>query len=168
MQPLAAMNADPRVMEFFPAPLAPYHSAAMLLRIEEAFERDGYGLWVVEVPGETAFAGFVGLAPVDLEMPFAPAVEVGWRLARRHWGRGFAIEGATVATRYAFQELSMPSLVAYTAEGNVRSRRVMERLGMTRQAADDFLHPSLAADDPLAAHVVYQLERERWLAPAAE
>jgi ribosomal-protein-alanine N-acetyltransferase len=163
LQPLAAMNADRRVMEFFPAPMERYESARMLALLESGFEQRGYGLWAVEVPGEAAFAGFVGLAPVDARMPFAPAVEVGWRLAFPFWGRGLATEGGAQAMRFAFGELGLASLVSFTAAANVRSRRVMERLRMTRDPAEDFRHPRLVHDHPLALHVLHRAQSADWL-----
>jgi RimJ/RimL family protein N-acetyltransferase len=150
-------------MEFFPAPLEPYESARMVALIESDFERLGYGLWALEVPGEASFAGFVGLAPVDAKMPFAPAVEVGWRLATRFWGRGLATEGAAEAMRFAFEELRLAELVSFTAATNVRSRRVMERLHMSRDPTDDFRHPRLLREHPLAPHVLHRARSAGWL-----
>jgi len=161
LDPFAAMNADPEVMEHFPAMLSPGQSAALVERIARCFDEQGYGLWAVELPGEASFAGFVGLAPVDLEVAFAPAVELGWRLARVFWGRGIATEAASAAVDFAFEQLRLPDLVSYTAVRNQRSRRVMERLGMVRDPAEDFLHPLLAASDPLAPHVLYRMDRAR-------
>jgi RimJ/RimL family protein N-acetyltransferase len=156
------MNADPAVMEHFPAPLSGVESSALIDGIERCFEERGYGLWALEMPGVASFVGFTGLAPVDEEMVFAPAVELGWRLARPFWGRGLAGEAAAAAVRFAFEDLGLPSLVSFTVRGNTRSRRVMERLQMTRNPAEDFLHPGLRAADPLAAHVLYRLEATRW------
>jgi RimJ/RimL family protein N-acetyltransferase len=115
-------------------------------------------LWAVELAGEAQLAGFVGLDPVERELPFAPAVELGWRLAPGLWGRGIATEAARAAVAFASQRLRLAELVSYTATGNERSRRVMERLGMVRDPAEDFLHPSLPADHRLAAHVLFRLD----------
>jgi RimJ/RimL family protein N-acetyltransferase len=158
LEPCAALNADPRVMENFPAPLSRRESAAFIERMEGCFEDCGYGLWAVELPGEAPFIGCVGLLAVGSDLPFAPAVEVGWRLARAHWGAGLAGEAASAAIAFAFDRLQLSELVAYTAERNERSRRLMDRLGMRHDPAEDFLHPSIAADDPLAQHVLYRLE----------
>ena len=158
LEPFAAMNADPEVMEHFPATLTLEQSRTSIERIEACFEANGYGFWAVELLGEVPFIGFLGLSPVDRDMPFAPAVEIGWRLTREHWGHGYATEGASAVTRFAFQDLRLAEILAFTATGNLRSRRVMERLGMTRDAAEDFSHPSLAPDHPLAAHVLYRLK----------
>jgi ribosomal-protein-alanine N-acetyltransferase len=162
------MSADPEVMEFYPAPLAAAESvatrsAAHVERIEAGFAERGFGLWAVELPGEAGFIGFIGLQPVDAQLPFVPAVEVGWRLARPFWGRGLATEGAAASMRFAFEELELPSLVAYTAAVNLRSRRVMERLQMSRDPREDFAHPSIADGHRLREHVVYRAHAPRWL-----
>ncbi len=100
-QPFAAMNADPAVMEHFPSTLTRAQSDALAERIDSELRRRGYGLWALEIPGEAPFAGFVGLQPVDRELPFAPATELGWRLANSHWGRGLASEAARAAVALA-------------------------------------------------------------------
>ncbi len=161
LEPCAAMNADPEVMEHFPAPLSRAQSASFITRMQASMKDRGYGLWAVEMPGEAAFIGCVGLLAVDDDMAFAPAVEVGWRLARAHWGRGLACEAAAAALAFAFQDLALPALVAYTAERNMRSRRLMEGLGMRRDPAEDFSHPGLPAGDPLAPHVLYRIDAPR-------
>ena len=163
LEPFAAMNADKRVMEFLPATLSRRDSDAMIVLIDSCFEQRGYGLWAIEVPGETPFAGFVGLAPVEARMRFAPAVEVGWRLARAHWGHALATEGAHAAMQFGFQELGLPSVVSFAASGNMRSRRVMERLHMARDPAEDFDHPRLPAGHPLSQHVLYRADAANWL-----
>ncbi|HEV3048635.1 MAG TPA: GNAT family N-acetyltransferase [Solirubrobacteraceae bacterium] len=157
-EPFAAINADPAVMEFYPAALARADSDALIERIEDCFREHGYGLWAVEVAGERPLAGYAGLWPVEPELPFAPAVELGWRLARGRWGRGIATEAARACCELAFAQLGLEGLVAYTAAINARSRRVMERLGMTREPAEDFLHPGLPRGHRLGPHVLYRLE----------
>jgi RimJ/RimL family protein N-acetyltransferase len=152
------MNADPEVMEYFPAPLSTAQSASFIARMQASLEDRGYGLWAVEMPGEAAFIGAVGLLSVDDDMAFAPAVEIGWRLARPYWGRGLAGEAAAAAMAFAFQELGLPALLAYTAERNQRSRRLMERLGMRRDPNEDFEHPEVPAGHPLAPHVLYRID----------
>jgi len=159
-EPFARINADPAVMEFFPGLQSPQVSAEMIEWIEGDFDRDGFGLWAVELPGELPLAGFVGLVRVRSEMPFAPAVEAGWRLTPRAWGRGIAREAAEAALAYGFGPAGLEEIVAYTAALNVRSRRLMERLGMRRDASEDFDHPRIAAGDQLSAHVLYRLRRE--------
>ncbi len=154
--PFAELNADPRVMEFFPRLHDRAESDAMAARIAERIERDGYGLWAVEVPGEISFAGFVGLQVVPFEAHFTPAIEVGWRLAHGAWGRGFATEGAREALDFAHRKLGYGEVVSMTAAANVRSRRVMEKLGMIRDAEDDFDHPRVPEGNPLRRHVLYR------------
>jgi RimJ/RimL family protein N-acetyltransferase len=161
-EPFAALNADPVVMEHFPAPLSREQSDDLVDRIESGLEGRGWGLWAVEVPGETGFAGFVGLNPATFDAPFTPAVEVGWRLAREHWGRGYATEGAGAALAFGFDTLALDEIVSFTAHGNSRSRRVMERLGMRRDPADDFDNPNVPPGNPLRPHVLYRIERAGW------
>jgi ribosomal-protein-alanine N-acetyltransferase len=162
LAPFAALNADPRVMEHFPAPLSAAESAASAARIRAHLEERGFGLWAVEVPGVTAFAGFVGLSVPRFEAPFTPCVEVGWRLACAHWGHGYATEGARAAVAFGFERLGLAEVVSFTVPGNVRSRRVMERLGMARDPGGDFDHPLIPAGHPLRRHVLYRLRREAW------
>jgi len=160
-EPFAALNADPTVMEHFPAPLRREESDALADRIQSGLEERGWGLWAVEVPGTASFVGFVGLNPATFDAPFTPAVEVGWRLAREHWGRGYATEGARSALDVGFDALALDEIVSFTTHGNTRSRQVMERLGMRHDPADDFDHPNVPAGDPLRRHVLYRLDRAR-------
>lgn len=161
-EPFAALNADPEVAEFLPRPITREQSDELVDRTEAQFVEHGYGLWAVEVPGEIPFAGFVGLSLPTFEASFMPCVEVGWRLARESWGRGFATEAARAALRFGFTEVGLDEILSFTVPANLRSRRVMERLGMQRDPALDFQHPRLAEGDPLRAHVVYRLPRSRW------
>jgi RimJ/RimL family protein N-acetyltransferase len=144
-------------MEHFPSTLSREQSDGLVRRIEREMARRGYDFWAVELLEREALIGFIGLTPVPEAMPFAPAVEVGWRLAKEFWSKGLAAEGAQASLDFAFWQLALEEVLAYTAEGNVRSRRLMERLGMHRDPSDDFSHPSLAATDPLAAHVLYRI-----------
>jgi RimJ/RimL family protein N-acetyltransferase len=166
-QPFAAMNADEEVMEHFPATLSRAESIAMVERTEACFERRGYGLWAVELADEGRFIGFAGLSPVDIPVAFAPAVEIGWRLARPFWGQGFASEAAAAAITFGFIERDLKEIVSFTAVGNRRSRRVMERLGMSRDPAEDFDHPLLGEADRLRPHVLYRLHAAHWQGVAA-
>ncbi|MGW4791298.1 GNAT family N-acetyltransferase [Nonomuraea sp. NPDC004297] len=158
-EPFAAMNADPEVMEHFPAPLTREESDALVVRIEDQFDRRGYSLWALEVRESGEFIGFTGLVLQTFDAPFLPAVEIGWRLARPAWGHGYAIEAARRAAQYAFEEAGLGDIISMTAESNLRSQSVMRRLGMTRDPAEDFAHPRLAADNPLSRHVLYRLKR---------
>ena len=155
--PLAALNADPRVLEFLPRALTARESDALIRRIEDGFDEHGFGLWAVELRDSGALAGFVGLAVPRFEAPFMPCVEVGWRLAFEHWGRGYATEGARAAVEFGFGPGGLGEIVSLTVPANRRSRRVMEKLGMTRDPADDFDHPNLEPGDPLRRHVLYRL-----------
>lgn len=159
LEPFAALNADPEVMRYFPAPLTREESDALVRRASGKIEEQGWGLWAVEVVGQTPFAGFVGLAAPGFEAHFTPAVEVGWRLAREQWGKGYAAEGARAALAFGFDELGLAEIVSFTSVANERSRRVMERLGMARDPADDFDHPLLPPAHPMQRHVLYRLQR---------
>ena len=159
-EPFARMNADPRVMEFFPNVLSREESDALVTeRIEPHFEQYGFGLYAAELRESRAFIGFVGLAVPSFEAHFTPCVEIGWRLAAEYWGRGLATEGAREIVRYAFDTLELDAIVSMTVPANVRSRRVMEKLGMTHDPADDFDHPRLPEAHPLGRHVLYRLRR---------
>ena len=158
--PFAALNADPKVMEFFPSVLTRQESDAQAERIEDHFARHGFGMWAVEVKCHTPFAGFIGLAHPRYETHFTPCVEIGWRLAPLYWGKGYATEGARRALQFGFDQLGLEEIVSFTAVGNYRSRRVMESLGMHRNPEDDFEHPLLAKVHPLCRHVLYRLKRQ--------
>ena len=159
LTPFATQNADAREMEFFHHPLDRRESDALVESIRKHFVRHGFGLWAVEAPGVAEFIGFVGLLVPAFQAHFTPCVEIGWRLAPEHWGQGYATEGARAALAFGFGELGLGEIVSFTVPENVRSRRVMERLGMTRSAADDFEHPNLPEGHPLRPHVLYRLGR---------
>jgi RimJ/RimL family protein N-acetyltransferase len=162
LAPFAALNADPQVMEFFPKVLTRAESDVVAGRIRDHFARHGFGLWAVEAPGAAAFVGFVGLAVPSFEAHFTPCVEIGWRLAREHWGHGYATEAATAALAFGFGDRALEEIVAFTVPANISSRRVMGRLGMRRSPADDFEHPAIADGHPLRSHVLYRLRRADW------
>lgn len=161
-EPYAALNADPRVMEFFPAALTRAESDAQMAAIRAYIAGHGYGLYAAEETASGRFIGFVGLSPASFEAHFTPAIEIGWRLARSAWGQGYATEAARAVVDHAFGPLRLEALVSFTAEWNQRSQRVMQKIGMTRDAADDFLHPRLPADHKLSRHVLYRLRRTDW------
>jgi RimJ/RimL family protein N-acetyltransferase len=158
----AAMSADPRVMEFFPKILDRTESDAVAARFAAHFERHGFGWWVVEVVGVADFIGFTGLGVPRFDAHFTPCVEIGWRMARDYWGCGYATEAARAAVEFGFLSERLKEIVSLTVPTNLRSRRVMERLGMTHSPADDFDHPSLPESHPLRRHVLYRLSREAW------
>jgi len=158
----AALNSDPVVMEHFPALLPAAESDDFVDRIEAQFERHGWGLWAVATRAPDQFIGYVGLWPATFTSTFTPAVEVGWRLGREHWGHGFAVEAARSAMTDGFDRLDLDEIVSFTTKGNERSQRVMQKLGMRRNPADDFDHPAIAEGSPLRRHVLYRQARSAW------
>lgn len=158
----AAMNADPEVMRYFPANLSRAETKALMMRMDRHFERHGFGWWAVEMRGTAVFAGFVGLLVPAFHAHFTPCVEVGWRLVRSAWGRGFATEAGQASIDFAFEHLGIDQIMSMAVADNWRSRRVMERLGMARRVEDDFGHPKLPFDHPLRPHVLYRLSRKAW------
>jgi RimJ/RimL family protein N-acetyltransferase len=163
-EPFAALNADSRVMELMPGTLTRAESDALVDRIRSRWEQDGVGLWAVERRDDGAFVGFTGLARQTFEAPFNPAIEVGWRLAFDAWGHGYATEAARASLRFGFLDRALDEIVSFTTATNARSRAVMERIGMTRDPADDFDHPSLPVGSPIRRHVLYRLSRRTWSA----
>ncbi len=161
LEPFAKLNADPRVMECFPSLLTRQESDALVQRIGKQFKEQGWGLWAVSAPNAD-FIGFIGLAQVNFSAHFTPAVEIGWRLAYEFWGKGYATEGAKAALRFAFETLHLNEVVSFTTVQNMRSRKVMERLGMHHNPADDFDHPKLPEGHKLRRHVLYRLSKSEW------
>jgi len=157
----AVMNDDPDVMAFMPNRLSREESDAIAGRIRNHIDGVGWGLWALEVTGIAPFAGFAGLSVPRFEAHFTPCVEVGWRLAKTYWGKGYATEAGRAAIDYGFDTLGLSQIVSFTAQGNWRSRAVMERLGMRHDPRDDFDHPNLDAGHPLRRHVLYRLARSR-------
>ena len=162
--PYAALNGDPEVMEHFPSTLTPAQSDEMVDRMRATWAERGYGLWAVEVKATGAFIGFIGLSSPGWEAHFTPAVEVGWRLAKSAWGHGYAPEGAVAALEFGFSHVDLPrdEIVSFTTEGNTNSRRVMEKIGLTRDPADDFDHP-LLPDWAGRRHVLYRISRSAFV-----
>ncbi|HKV04128.1 MAG TPA: GNAT family N-acetyltransferase [Candidatus Acidoferrales bacterium] len=160
-EPFARLNSDPRVMEFMPGCLSAAESDVLVDRIEEHFRRHGFGLYAAELRKERLFIGYVGLAVPGFRAHFSPCVEIGWRLAAGHWGQGVATEGARAVARDAFERLKLAALVSFTVPANSRSRRVMEKIGMTHDPAEDFDHPNLPERHPLRRHVLYRLLRSQ-------
>lgn len=158
----AALNADARVMEHFPARLTRAESQAAVTRIQAHFATHGFGLWAVEIVGGAPFIGFTGLARPNFDTHFTPCVEIGWRLAAAYWGSGYATEAATAVLRVGFEDFGLTEIVSFTVPANRRSRRVMEKLGMHHNPADDFEHPRLPTDHPLRPHVLYRLDQASW------
>jgi len=161
-EPFAALNADPLVMQHFPKPLTRDESDELIAQDEAHFDAHGFGFWAVEVKDGAPLIGFLGLARPSYETPFTPCVEIGWRLAREHWGQGYASEGARLALAYGFDALGLDEIVSFTVAANTRSWAVMERLGMQRDRACDFDHPLLPDGHVLRRHVLYRLRRAAW------
>lgn len=158
LDPFAAMNADPVVMQHFHHGVRTRQETAdFMVRIENEFDRRGFGLWAVEVPEIAPFVGFVGLHEAVFEAPFTPAVEVGWRLARRFWGNGYATEAARAAVAFGFQRAGLSEIVSFTNVDNIRSQRVMQRIGMIRDLDGDFDHPAVPVGHPIRPHVLYRI-----------
>ncbi len=166
--PFAALNADPRVMEHMPKLLSREESDAFVDRIERHWAEHGFGYWSVEIPGEAECIGFVGLSRPNFESHFSPAVEVGWRIAAEHWGRGYAPEAARAALHFGFTELALYEIVTFTVLANTRSRRVMDKIGFQRDLAGDFEHPRLEPGHPLRPHILYRLRRAQWASLGAQ
>jgi RimJ/RimL family protein N-acetyltransferase len=155
----ARINADPRVMEFYAKRLTRDESDAAADRIAEHWRTHGFGLYAAEIKDGARFIGYIGLARPAFEIDFTPCVEIGWRLDADYWGRGLATEGALAVAEQALGALGLDEIVSFTVPANVRSRRVMEKLGMTRDPRDDFDHPKLPEGHPLRRHVLYRLRR---------
>lgn len=156
LEAFAALNADPRVMEHFPAPFSRAESDAAAARIRANVEQHGFGLWAVELPGQESFVGIVGLTRATFDAQFTPCVEVAWRLCAEHWGHGYATEAARASLALGFEQLGLDEILAWTTPGNRASLRVMEKIGMTRDASCDFEHPRVPVGHRLRRHVVYR------------
>jgi len=159
--PFAAMNADPMVMEFFPAVQSRAASDASIDMWQAQFAERGWSNWAAEISSTGEFIGFIGLSIPKRALPFSPCVEIGWRLARAHWGHGFATEGALAALRVGFEQIALDEVVSFTSMLNIRSRAVMERIGM-RNTFQDFEHPGVPEGHALRVHCLYRFTREKW------
>jgi RimJ/RimL family protein N-acetyltransferase len=169
--PFRDLNADPRVMEFFPSTLTAEESDDLADRIEAHFRTHGFGGFAAELRETGAFIGFIGIAVPNFDAAFmlppseraashaSQVVEIGWRLAQSAWGQGLATEGAQAVAHHAFETLKLPSLVSFTVPANIRSRRVMEKIGMVHDPSADFLHPGIPPGHLLRPHVLYRLIR---------
>lgn len=157
MPDFTAMNADPAVMEFFPNPLTADESEAFMKRINSHFDRHGFGFYALERKADQKVIGMTGCAWFELATPFAPAIEIGWRISPAYWGQGYAVEAAGEVLTRMFSADITKHIVAFTAVHNVKSRRVMEKLGMTYNSADDFDHPRIPDGHELQRHVLYRI-----------
>jgi RimJ/RimL family protein N-acetyltransferase len=168
LPPFAALNADPEVMRYFPATQSVEASARSIAGWQAELAERGFSNWAVERVDDGAaarFIGFIGLSVPRRALPFMPCVELGYRLARAHWGQGLASEGARAALDHGFGALGLQEIVSFTALLNRPSQAVMRRVGM-RDAAEDFDHPALAEGDPLRRHCLYRMDRFLWAATA--
>jgi RimJ/RimL family protein N-acetyltransferase len=161
-EPFAKLNADPKVMEFFPNVLSPEASDALANRSQALIEQQGWDLWAVEIKNTQQFIGYVGLHIPTADLPFNPCVEVGWRLAQKHWGQGYAPEAALMAIKFGFASLNLAEIVSFTALHNLRSQQVMEKIGM-RRSPETFQHPGVPINGELREHCLYRLSRNNWL-----
>ena len=162
-EPFAALNADPQVMRYFPSTQGRVASDASIDAWQSQFAERGWSNWAVALREGGTFIGFVGLSVPRRQLPFSPCVEIGWRLAAAHWGRGYATEAARASLAAGFQQLGLDEIVSFTALQNRPSRAVMERIGLC-DSGEDFDHPALAAGDPLRRHCLYRLGRADWAA----
>lgn len=160
-EPFAAMNADPEVMQFFPALLSAEQSNAGVGVWRHQFADTGWSNWAVELRETAEFIGFIGLSVPRRQLPFSPCVEIGWRLKRAAWGHGYATEGAQACLRIGFERLALEEIVSFTTLANARSIAVMKRIGM-RDAHVNFDHPAVPEGSPLRAHCLYKITRGEW------
>ena len=163
LAPFAELNADPEVMEHFPATLTRDKSDRLAALLADRITDNGFGMWAVEVTETGEFIGFTGLNPVTFDAHFTPAVEIGWRLTRKAWGHGYATEAAEASLTYAFGELGLAEVVSFTATSNLRSQAVMTRIGMTKDPHGDFHHPAVGDPrHPISLHVLYRISAGQW------
>ena len=162
LKPFATLNADPRVREFFTSTMSQEESNCAAHLMMKFMQERGWGFWAVELPNMAKFIGMIGLNIVDIPVLFTSSIEIGWRLAVDHWGRGYATEGALASLQYGFQTLKLKEIVAYTALINQRSQRVMEKIGMHRSPADDFDFPNVSADCKVRQQVLYRIKHDEW------
>ena len=158
----AALNADPAVMEFFTFTRNRAEADAVMDKLNDHIDEYGYGFWAMELKEDGQTIGFTGLQNVNFEARFCPAVEIGWRLLRPHWGKGYATEAAEASLAFAFRRLGLEEVVSFAVEANARSRAVMERIGMVHDPEFHFDHPSIDPGHPFARHAFYRIRRSDW------
>jgi len=162
LESMFAINQDPKVMEYFPSLQDLDMTKNFIDKVNAHFENHGYSLYATVRKDTNEFIGFIGLLIAEFESHFTPATEIGWRLSSNHWGQGFATEGAKAVLDYAFRELKIPEIVSFTAASNAKSIRVMQKIGLQHNEANDFDHPKLDDESPLKRHVLYRLIREKY------
>lgn len=166
LEPMLKINQDPKVMEYFPAVVNKEETLSFIDRIFKHQDAYAYSLYAVELKSTHEMIGFIGLlhrTKAELDVPFNPSTEIGWRLSSKHWGKGLATEGAGAVLDYAFYVLDLPEIVSFTVVGNKKSRRVMEKIGLIYTPGDDFEHPKLPDDSPLKKHVLYRLTKAQYV-----
>ena len=161
LEPFSELNSDPEVMEFFPKTLSRTESDKLARKIKKFITENGWGLWAVELISTHEFIGFVGLNSPKPEFPPAPCVEIGWRLARKYWGSGYATEAGQECLKFAFEKLKLEKIVSFTTLKNLNSQAVMERLGMIN-THQNFMHPNIEKNSPLCEHVLYSITQQQW------
>ncbi|MDF1678065.1 MAG: GNAT family N-acetyltransferase [Legionellaceae bacterium] len=165
-EPMCKINQDPKVMEYFPGLVSAEETQALINRICAHQDKYDYTLYAAELKSTHEMIGFIGLlhrTKQDLDLPFNPSTEIGWRLASKHWGQGLAPEGAKAVLRYAFQVLDLSEVVSFTTVNNTKSRRVMEKIGLHHHPEDDFNHTELPKGSPLSRHVLYRLSQAEYI-----
>ena len=163
LAPFIAMGQDPLVMEYFPSLLNPEESSAMIERVKLVFKESGFCFYACELKTSREFIGFIGLSAPKFQANFTPCVEIGWRIASKHWGKGYATEGALKCLEVGFNQFNLDEIVSFAVKDNYKSHNVMDKIGMQRDLSGDFLHPNLAADHSLAPHVLYRIPKSLWL-----
>lgn len=159
ISPFTELNADAEVMEFFPSTKTPEESIGFIHKMNGFFQENNFCFYAVDELTSKSFIGFIGFWKQDFEASFTPCFEIGWRLRKEYWNKGFATEGARACLEYGFNHLNFPSVYSFTAKQNIRSEKVMRKIGMTK--INEFNHPSLDANDPLCLHVLYKIEKRR-------
>lgn len=162
IDPYRKLNADPKVMEFFPNTWSQEASDISLKSARNHIEKYGWGKWAVSLLKTGEFIGRIGLEDVDFQASFSPNIELGYRIAYKYWGNGYAVEGAKAALEHGFRQLNLEEIVAFTPMQNMRSQIVMQRIGMHHSPKDDFDHPKLPKEHRLSKHVLYRLNKMDW------
>lgn len=163
VEPFLAMNQDDRVVEFLAGKMTKAQVEDFIFQANDHIEKYGFGLWALELKENGKLIGFTGLKYQDFAASFLPAFEIGWRLAFEYWGKGLAFEAAQKNLAIAFDEFKLDHLVSFTAVKNLRSQKLMQKIGMKRDLNGDFLHPKLAKNHHLSKHVLYRIARQDYL-----
>lgn len=160
--PFAKLNANTKVMQHFPKTLTMEETKKMMEVLKQRFIKDGFSFFATELKATGEFIGFIGLNIPAYTTPFTPCVEIGWRIDEEFWNKGYATQGAEACLRWGFESLGLKEIVSFTATSNIASERIMQKIGMVRDVAGDFDHPSLATDHPLARHVLYKISNPKF------